>query len=182
MTMTCDPATAGALLARTPSILRATLLGLPGPWLHVSEGPGTWTPFEIACHMADLERDAWLPRARWILEHGTTRPLPGVERERFRVRYADTSLEAVLDAFENTRARNLEELTDLELGEDALATTGQHPALGEVQLTQLLSTWVVHDLTHLSQINRTLASQYRDQVGPWKAFLSVLQRSEGVDS
>lgn len=178
--MTYDASTAGILLARTPSILRPTLLGLPDPWLHASEGPDTWSPFEIACHMADLERDAWLPRARWILEHGAARPLPDVDRERFRTRYADASVESVLDDFAEARSRNLEELEDMELDATVLATTGHHPALGEVRLAQLLSTWVVHDLTHLSQIDRTLASHYRDEVGPWQAFLSVLRRPENA--
>jgi hypothetical protein len=39
----------------------------------------------------------------------------------------------------------------------------------------LLSTWAAHDLTHLHQISRIMAHQYRADVGPFAAFLGVLK-------
>lgn len=173
--MRYDPTLARALLARTPSVLRAQLLGLPEEWLEAPEGPGAWSPREVACHLSDLERDAWLPRARHILEHGRARPLPPVDRERFRERCAHLALERVLDEFEAARAANLRELGELPVEEGTLAAAGTHDRLGEVRVSHLLSAWVVHDLTHLAQVNRALAAQYRDEVGPWSEFLSVLR-------
>lgn len=51
-----------------------------------------------------------------------------------------------------------------------------HPAFGPVTLRQLLATWVAHDLGHVAQIARVMAKQYRDAVGPWRAYLPVMDR------
>lgn len=179
--MDFSPALASVLLARTPEFLNVWTAGLPGPWLHASEERGAWSVRDIVCHLADLERRAWLPRVRVMLMDGanegpgvgsTFRPL---DRERFRVRFADKPFEDVLRTFGEARARNLVALDELTLDDAALARRGGHPDFGEVTVAQLLSTWVVHDLTHVAQIARTLAAQYRDAVGPWRAYLSVLR-------
>lgn len=125
--------------------------------------------------MADLERDAWLPRLRVILEFGESRPVPGIDRERFRTRYADADTDAVLRDFRTFREENLHQLGQLEFDESALAAFGTHGAFGRVRASELLSTWVVHDLTHMAQINRAMAAQYRSAVGPWLDFLSILR-------
>jgi hypothetical protein len=54
---------------------------------------------------------------------------------------------------------------------------GLHPELGEVTLDQLLATWQAHDLTHLAQVGEVLAGRYRDDVGPWRAYLPALDRA-----
>jgi hypothetical protein len=51
---------------------------------------------------------------------------------------------------------------------------GRHPAFGPVTLRQLLSTWMAHDLDHVSQIARVIARQYSDEVGPWRAYLRII--------
>lgn len=173
--MRYDTASARALLVRTPPVLRAMLQGLPGVWLDAPEEPGAWSPRDVACHLADLERDGWLPRVRTILDHGSARPLPGIERERFRARYAHARLEVVLDDFQGAREANLQALDELEVDDAALAAVGRHHLLGEVRLSHLLSAWVVHDLTHLAQVSRALASRYREEVGPWIDFLPILR-------
>lgn len=172
--MNYDPVLARALLARTPGVLRAWLPGLPAEWLDAPAGPSAWSVRDVACHLADLEGDDWWPRVRMILERAE-RPFPKVDRERFRERFAGASLDAVVDAFEAARARNLEALEALAPNATLLELRGWHPDLGAVTLGQLLSTWVVHDLTHLAQISRTLAVRYRDAVGPWSAYLGVLR-------
>jgi hypothetical protein len=175
--MRYDTGSATALLARTPAVLRAMLQGLPAEWLDAPERPGAWSPREVACHLADLEHDAWLPRVRTILQHGTARPVRGVERERFRERYAGAPVEAVLDDFQAARAASLRALDALEVGGAALAAVGRHELLGEIRLSEVLSTWVVHDLTHLAQVSRALAAQYRDEVGAFAGFLSILRHN-----
>ena len=176
--MRYEQTSARELLVRTPSTLRAMLQGLPAAWLDAPEATGGWSPKEVACHMADLERDAWLPRAQSILDHGSDRPLPDIDRERFRERYRAAAIGEVLDDFQAAREANVAALSGLAVGDEALAAVGRHHVLGDVRLSQLLSTWVVHDLTHLAQINRALASQYREEVGPWVEFLSILRRPE----
>jgi len=172
--MKYDVISATAILGRTPAVLRAMLPGLFGVWIDAPEREGAWSPRDVACHLADLEPDSWMPRLRVILEHGTATPIPAVPRDRFRERYAGTPLSEVLDDFERAREANLRELRGLELDDAALSTAGLHAELGEVRASELLATWVVHDLTHLTQISRTLAAQYRDAVGPFRGFLSVL--------
>lgn len=181
--MKYDIVSAKALMVRTPAVLRAQVQGLPGEWLDASEHLGAWSPRDVVCHMADLESDAWLPRIRTVLEHGSSRPLPAVDRERFRVRYANVPLAVVLDEFEAARGTNLRALDELGLDDDALMSQGRHPLLGDVRLSNLLSAWAVHDLTHLAQINRALAAQYREEVGPWVDYLSILRApgSSGVE-
>lgn len=173
-----DEAASAHLLSATPAVLEAWLPGLPRDRLDAPEAPGRWSPREVVAHMADLEADGWIPRARHLLEHGTERPLPGIERERFRARFADAALPEVLAAFRSARERNLEVFRRLPGGEEARIRRGRHPELGVVTLSQLLATWVVHDQTHLAQIARTLASGYREAVGPWAAYLSVLRHRE----
>lgn len=179
--MNYDPALARTLLTRTPALLRVWLGDLPSEWLDAPEHPGAWSPRDVVCHLTDLEADAWLPRVRTILEHGTGRTLAAVDPERFRTRFAGASLTVVLDEFAATRARNLQELDDLGLDEALLGSTGLHSDFGEVSLSQLLATWAVHDLTHLSQVSRALAAQYRHAVGPWIGFLSVLRARRSED-
>lgn len=166
---------AHAVLTRTPSVFRSMLIGLPHEWLTSPEKPGAWSPHEIACHVADLEHDAWLPRIHAIVDSQWTDSLPNVNRERFRERYTGVSLEEVLHDFSTVRAANLVALGQLQLDDATLATTGTHSQLGTVRLSHLLSTWVVHDLTHMAQINRTMASRYRSEVGPWADLLSILR-------
>lgn len=172
--MTSDLRSVTTILGRSPAVLDALVGQLPRDWLRIQEGEGTWSPMEIACHLADLERDAWIPRVRVILEHGRDRTLPPVDRERFRERFDGATLAYALNEFRTTRAANLEELADLNLDESALETPGSHPELGTVRLSELLAAWAVHDLTHLGQITRVLASASRDEVGPWASYLRIL--------
>jgi len=175
-----SPALSRAMLARTPELVRVWTAELPGAWLDAREHPGAWSVREVVCHVADLELDAWMPRVQAMLaERADGGPGGGsvfkpLNRERFRVSFAGLPLAAVLRTFAKTRERNLVALDELRLDDEALARRGAHPDLGEVTVAQLLSTWVVHDHTHIAQIARTLAAQYGRAVGPWRAYLSVL--------
>lgn len=179
--MDYDPILAGALLARTPELLDIWTRGLPSAWLEARERPGAWSVRDVVCHVADLERDAWLPRVRAMLmdrpgmESGAGSTFGPLDRERFRVRFADAPLADVLGVFREARARNLDALDRLTLDAAGLARAGRHPDFGEVTVAQLLSTWMVHDLTHVAQIARALSARYRDAVGPWRAYLSILR-------
>ena len=163
-----------ALLARTPAALDALLRGLPEDWTHRGEGPGTWTVFDIVGHLIHGERTDWMPRVKMILQFGETRafePFDRLAQQRDNAR----PLPERLDLFARLRRENLHELGALNLQPSDLERHGRHPALGVVTLTQLISTWAVHDLTHLHQISRVMAHQYRDDVGPWSAYLGVLK-------
>jgi len=164
------------LLERTPGTLESMLGGLSETWLTASEGPDTWTPWDVMAHMTELERTDWLPRVKVVMEHGTDRPFDPVDRTAFRTRLEGRSVESLLEEFAELRRDNLAALEEMNLGPDKYLLHGAHPALGEVVLSQLLSAWVVHDLTHIAQISRVLAKQYDSAVGPWKEYLGILNR------
>jgi len=162
-----------ALLGHTPAALDALLRDLPEAWTRSSEGEGTWNAFDVVGHLIHGERTDWIPRAKRILEFGESREFDAFQREGFKAE--GKALGDLLDEFSRLRGENLTELRGLNLREEDLERRGRHPALGVVTLSQLLATWAAHDLTHLHQISRIMAHQYRDAVGPWSAYLGVLQ-------
>ncbi len=162
------------LLARTPDVLKTLLLGLPDCWTMRNEGDGTWTPFDVVAHLIHTERENWIPRARVILESGEARPFPPFDREGSFGELRTRSLEELLHEFARARAGSLQELSAMNLLPRDLERRGTHPGLGTVTLSQLLATWGAHDLTHLHQISRVMAVQYREAVGPWSKFLGVM--------
>jgi len=171
-----DLADAQLILARTPAVLRVWLTGLPRAWLDGTEGPDTFSPVEILGHLIQGERTDWIPRARRILDHGTTVPFDPFDRFAHRRLLEGRELGELLDEFAALRAGTLATLRAWELDEARLGLRGRHPDLGEVTLRQLLATWVAHDLGHLAQIARVMAKQYTDAVGPWYEYLPVLHR------
>lgn len=165
-----------AVLERTPRTLRAMLDGLPELWTDATEGPGTWSPYVIVGHLIHGERTDWIPRARIILARGANRRFAPYDRfAQFRESQAK-SLAQLLDEFARLRAENLATLAAWRLAEAELALEGEHPEFGPVTLRQLLATWVAHDLGHVAQVARVMAKQYREAVGPWRAYLPVLER------
>ena len=166
------------VLARTPMLLEAWLEGLTEPWLTAREGEGTWSPLEVVAHLLDNEEVDWWPRLELILEHGESRPFTPFEREGFRQRYGDWALDRLMRRFAAVRREHLDLLEELHLRAPDLERTGMHPALGRVTVRQLIAGWVAHDLTHVAQIARVMAKRYRDAVGPWRAYLGVLNERE----
>jgi hypothetical protein len=168
---------ATALLTRTPATLNALLRGLPDIWARGNEGQDTWSPFDIVGHLICGERTDWMPRLRIILEHGESQPFHPFDRFAQAKETQNKTLEQLLDDFAHLRAENLAALKALNLQPKDLERRGTHPAFGPVTLSQLLATWAAHDLTHLHQLSRVMAHQYRDAVGPWSAYLGVLHCS-----
>ncbi|HEX4038437.1 MAG TPA: DinB family protein [Acidobacteriaceae bacterium] len=164
-----------ALLARTPASLDALLRGLPDAWTLHNEGDGTWTAYDVIGHLNHCERADWMPRARILLDHGDTRPFQPLDRLAQFKESRDKNLGELLDQFAELRAANLNQLRSWNLSPADLEKRGRHPAFGSVTLSQLLAAWAVHDLSHVHQISRILAHQYREPIGPWTRFLGVMQ-------
>lgn len=164
-----------SLLARTPAVLNAWLRDLPEAWTLRNEGENTWRVLDVIGHLIHTERTDWLPRASIILRFGEDRVFEPLDREEGIRGGQDRPLAQLLDEFAALRSGNLAELGRLNPGPRDLRRKGRHPALGVVTLSELLATWAGHDLTHLHQISRIMAEQYRDAVGPWSRFLGVLQ-------
>ena len=170
---------AAAVLARTPSTLDALLRGLPVSWTDAHEGGETWSPFDVVGHLIHGEQTDWIPRAKIILADGDARAFDRFDRLAQFGASAGRTLPDLLDEFATLRDANLRELGSLNLTDEDLRRSGRHPELGLVTLGQLLATWVAHDLGHIVQIARVLARQYSDEVGPWRAYLRIIEGPQG---
>jgi hypothetical protein len=162
------------ILERTPAVCRALLLGLSDDWVMNNEGSETFSPYDVMGHLIHGEKTDWVERAKMILEFGDTKTF--VKWNRF-AQYEESkgkSLQQLLDEFEMIRKENMVWFTSLALTETDLDKKGMHPVLGQVTLRNLLATWVVHDLTHLAQITRVMAKQYKENMGPWPEFFRIL--------
>jgi len=163
------------ILGQTPATLNSMLRGLPEEWLVKNEGPETWSPYDIVGHLIHGEETDWIPRARILLEHGEARAFESFDRVAMFEKSKGKSIAELLDTFATRRKESLHELNAMHVTPTLLEKRGNHPELGRVTLKQLLATWVVHDLGHVRQIVRVMAKQYRDTVGPWRAYLSILE-------
>lgn len=163
------------ILRRTPATLNALLRDLPDEWARATEGPNTWSAYDVVGHLIHGDETDWLPRARVILDHGASKPFPPFDRFAQFEASRGKSLNRLLDDFAAIRARSLSELAALKVTPDLLSREGRHPEFGAVTLGQLLSTWVVHDLDHIVQISRVMAKSYTEAVGPWRAYLRVVK-------
>jgi GNAT superfamily N-acetyltransferase len=168
-----DVENAREVLRRTPHLLEVMLNDLPDMWLHGRESSDAWSPYQVCGHLLHVEECDWIDRTKVILEHGTATVFEPVDRDGGFVRFAGLPVDELLSRFALARHANLDELSAL-LGPGDLHRRGVHPDFGEVTLAQLLATWTVHDLNHVHQIVKTMAKQYADAVGPWRAFLPLL--------
>jgi len=163
------------VLRRTPGVLRALLADLSADWVHATEGDGTWSPYDVVGHLIHGERTDWIPRVEHVLRHGAAIPFAPFDREAMFTRSKGLPLAELLDTFAALREENLERLAGFALTGADLDRQGLHPELGVVTLGQHLATWTAHDLGHIAQVVRVLARQYREAVGPWRTYLSVLR-------
>ena len=165
---------AAQLLERTPVVLRALLTGLANGWTMSNEGPDTFSPYDILGHLIHGEKTDWATRAKIILAFGVSKPFTPWDRFAQYEESKGKTLDQLLDEFEAIRKENMQWFNSLDLSESDLDKKGMHPKLGEVTLRNLLSTWVVHDLTHIAQITRVMAKQYKEEMGPWPEFFRIL--------
>jgi hypothetical protein len=162
------------ILERTPAVMRTLLAGLHDDWVMNNEGPETFSPYDVIGHLIHGEKTDWVTRSKIILEFGLSKPFTPWDRFAQYEESKGKTLEQLLDEFERVRKENMEWFRSLQLTEADLEKKGMHPALGEVSLRHLLSTWVVHDLTHIAQVTRVMAKQYTEEMGPWPQFFRIL--------
>lgn len=163
------------VLRRTPSVLRELLQELPASWTQATEGPSTWSPFDVVGHLIHGERTDWVPRVEHMLRYGDSVTFTPFDREAMFEASEGRTLEDLLDEFAGLRRENLVRLDALGLTDADLDRRGRHPEFGVVTMRQHLATWVAHDLGHISQVVRVMARQYTAAVGPWTAYLSILR-------
>jgi hypothetical protein len=164
------------ILERTPHVLNALLKDISSDWSSKNEGGDTWSPYDIVGHLIHGEKTDWIPRMKIILSAQPDRNFVPFDRFAQFEESNDKSLTTLLDEFAALRSQNIAYLKSQKDIIENLNSTGVHPVFGDVTLRQLLSTWVVHDLNHISQISRVMANQYKAEVGPWIAYLKILQQ------
>jgi uncharacterized damage-inducible protein DinB len=164
------------VLRSTPNVLGKQLGGLSKEWVNKNEGKGTWTPAEIVCHLIHCEEEDWITRTKIILSDKENKKFEPFNRTKGFQKSKKKPVSELINEFKSLRKKNLKFLDSLKLTGKQLNKAGIHPDFGEVTLRQLLSTWVVHDLSHIAQINRIMAKQYKTQVGPWKKYLPILEK------
>ena len=162
------------VLAQTPGVIDALLRGKSTAWLNCRKTPESFSPLDVIGHLMHGELTDWIPRVRTILDHQDKKAFDPFDRFAFQDLIAGKPLEQLLAEFAELRRQSLQSLRDLSIGERQLDLRGMHPELGAVTLGNLLATWVVHDLGHIAQIVKIMSSEYRDAVGPWRAYLTIL--------
>jgi len=168
-------ASAVPVLSRTPRVLDVLLRDLPPPWIMATEGPSTWSPYDVVGHLIQGDRTDWMPRVEHLLTHGDSKPFQVFDRFAQFENSKGMTLGQLLDTFAALRAENIRRLAALELEEVDFDRSGLHPELGRVTLGQLLATWVAHDLDHIVQVARVMGKQYSREVGPWSQYLRIIE-------
>ncbi|WP_423410554.1 DinB family protein [Heyndrickxia sp. MSNUG] len=164
------------VLETTPKTLEIFLTGLSAGWLECNEGEGSWNATQVIDHLIVGEKTNWIPRLKSILQEGEEQLFPPFDRFAHLTESSSKTLEVKFLEFKSLRSENVSTLKNLIVDDQQLAMTGLHPEFGKVTAKELISTWVVHDLTHISQIIRIMAHRYRADVGPWEAYLGVLKK------
>jgi hypothetical protein len=163
------------VLERTPAVLETLLAGLSPEWITGNEGPDTWSPYDVVGHLIHGERTDWMARLDIILsDREDKRFVPFDRFAQFRESQGK-SLADLLREFRDERSANVARVRALQLTAADLDRTGTHPRFGTVTARQLLSTWAAHDLDHIMQISRVMASQIGTEVGPWVEYMRILR-------
>ena len=162
------------VLEKTPAVLKTLLTGISDDWVMSNEGPETFSPYDVIGHLIHGEKTDWRDRATIILEHGESKTFTPYDRFAQFAESKGKTLPQLLAEFEVLRKANLDWLKSLQLTPADLDKTGMHPELGRVTLRQLLSTWVVHDLTHIAQVARVMAKQHKEEIGPWVEYFRIM--------
>ena len=164
------------ILERTPLILETFLKGLSGSWTACNEGGDTWSAFDIVGHLIHGEKTDWTQRLEIILSDAVDKTFTPFDRFAQFESSKGKTLDELLEEFKELRSENLSYLRSLNITDNQFHLRAVHPSLGEVSLQQLLAAWVAHDLGHIAQISRVMAKQYKDEVGPWVEYMTVMHR------
>ncbi len=164
------------ILQRTPDALFAIVQGISSDWTSTNEGGDTWSVYDIIGHLIHGEKTDWIQRIEIILSDSKDKTFEPFDRFAQFEESKDKTLPALFAEFKILREKNIKTLQSFHLTKNDFSKKGNHPALGEVTLAQLIATWTVHDLNHLAQIARVMAKQYKNETGPWIEYLSILKQ------
>lgn len=163
-----------AILEKTPAVLQELLGSLSDKWTSENEGLNTWSPYDVLGHLIHGEKTDWITRMEIILKGDKDQTFEPFDRFAQFENSKGKTLESLLEEFASLRKENLSYLRSKELSSEDFKLGANHPDFGRVTLSELLASWVVHDLNHIAQICRTMAHQYKIEVGPWKNYMGIL--------
>ncbi len=163
------------ILRNTPVVLAEMTRGLDEEWLFANEGGETWSVFDVLGHLVHGEQTDWMGRVEIILEQEDKQFQPFDRFAQFEASKGK-SMDQLLAEFKAAREHNIALLLSKKITPEDYQRKGIHPAFGEVTLSQLLATWVTHDMDHIAQIARVIAKQYKEAVGPWSAYLKIVNQ------
>lgn len=164
------------ILERTPLVLNSLLNGISNDWIQNNEGENTWSPFDIMGHLIHGEKTDWMARLEIILSDASSKTFAPFDRFAQFEESKGKTISQLLKEFEDLRKQNLSILKSKNITPKDLQLTGIHPTFGTVTLEHLLATWVAHDLGHIAQICRVMAKQYKNEVGPWREYLPIMDK------
>jgi len=166
-----------SVLEKTPGVLKQLIGSLSQEWTHKNEGRDTWSPYDVLGHLVHGELTDWMPRLDIVLRDTENKTFEPYDRFAQFEMSKGKSMGDLLDEFEVLRKKNLNALKSKFLNSQDLTKEGVHPELGAVTLRQMLSAWVVHDLGHIAQVSRVMAKQYKDEIGPWTTYLTIVNQT-----
>ncbi len=164
------------ILERSPSVYKNILSGLSAEWVNARETENSWSAFDIMGHLIHGELTDWIPRTMIFLSNEEDKTFEPFDMEAHFENSKGKTINDLIKEFKDLRNENITILKTLEISPTDLERTAIHPALGKVKLKEHLATWVVHDLTHIAQINRILAKQYKSEVGLWIQWMPIMER------
>jgi hypothetical protein len=163
------------ILEKTPAILKTWLENASEEWVQYKRDEEYWSAFDIVGHFIHGEKTDWIPRAQLILQREGEKEFEPFDRFAQFEEEKGKTIADLLEEFSRLREKNLDILRGFDLQPDDFELEGKHPDLGTVNLRQLIATWVVHDLEHLSHMAQAMARRYKEEVGPLVEYLEVLK-------
>ena len=163
------------IVERTPGVLYGLLDGIDEGWTHRNEGPDTWSPFDVLGHLIVCEKTNFISRIDIILSGSANKVFSPIDMQAHFRESAGKSMQELLTEFAALRKSNITKLRSLHLTEEDFNRQGISAKVGSATLSEVLATWVVHDLSHLSQITRVMGKQYSREVGPFIHFIRMLK-------
>jgi len=135
--------------------------------------PDRWSICEVLNHLTDVENLAVGLRAKRVVEEDLPLFVDYDRDARYAAgAYANDDGERALEKFREARRASFAWLEKLKPSD--WKRKGKHPAVGDVDLTQLLSLWAFHDLSHLRQVTELVkAVSFWDGIGSLSVYYSV---------
>jgi hypothetical protein len=144
-------------LKRNINVFDTLLAGISPEQYKWRSEEAKWCLLEIVCHLYDEEQLDFKQRLKHIL-NTPDEPMEPIDPPAWvnAHKYMEQDFQLSLEKFKQERHLSITWLN--ELGDAAWNNVYQHPKLGKLSATMMLSNWLAHDLLHIRQI---VATKYK---------------------